>query len=90
MLSANSISQSMSVAEPKAQTVKILLHAIGSIAVKFTYDPWSDAVYTICRLWMFPLSSLSSAEKKILSEKAGSKTEVMFLDFYVEATIAKE
>ncbi|CAM8915197.1 unnamed protein product [Rhodiola kirilowii] len=92
---ANSISQSNTVAEPKAQTVKILLHATGSLAVKFTYDPiLVDACRKIpkaCwnskeRLWMFPLSSLSSAEK-ILSEKAGSKVEIEKLDPLVKRAI---
>ncbi|CAM8921435.1 unnamed protein product [Rhodiola kirilowii] len=92
---ANSISQSTSVAEPKAQTVMFLLHATGSIAVKFTYDPiLVDACRNIPkaywnskeRLWMFPLSSLSSAEK-ILSEKAGSKVEIEKLDPLVKRAI---
>ncbi|KAL9686726.1 hypothetical protein QQ045_031119 [Rhodiola kirilowii] len=92
---ANSISQSTSVAEPTAQTVMFLLHATGSIALKFTYDPiLVDACRNIPkaywnskeRLWMFPLSSLSSAEK-ILSEKAGSKVEIEKLDPLVKRAI---
>uniref|UniRef100_A0A7N1A5U0 SWI/SNF-related matrix-associated actin-dependent regulator of chromatin subfamily A-like protein 1 n=1 Tax=Kalanchoe fedtschenkoi TaxID=63787 RepID=A0A7N1A5U0_KALFE len=93
---AGSSSQSTSMAEPKAQIVKILLHATGNLALKFPYDP---VIVNACRkipkatwnakerLWMFPPSSLSSAEK-VFSEIAGSKVEIQKLDPLVQRAIA--
>ncbi|CAK7327448.1 unnamed protein product [Dovyalis caffra] len=77
-------------------SVKFILHATGNIAAKFTYDPvlvgalrkvpkatWNAKE----RLWIFPVSSLLSAEK-ILSEIPGFNVEVEKLDALVQRAIA--
>ncbi|XP_059286336.1 uncharacterized protein LOC132039827 isoform X2 [Lycium ferocissimum] len=76
--------------------VKFFLHATGNIAAKFSYDQilveafrkiprasWSAKE----RLWMFPLSSLSVAEK-VLREISGSNLELENLDPLVQRAIA--
>ncbi|KAK9288210.1 hypothetical protein L1049_016659 [Liquidambar formosana] len=77
-------------------SVRFFLHASGNIAAKFSYDPivigavrkvpkasWNAKE----RLWMFPTSSLSSAEK-VLSELTGSNIEVENLDPLVRRAVA--
>ncbi|XP_055813992.1 uncharacterized protein LOC129883351 isoform X2 [Solanum dulcamara] len=78
------------------RSVKIFLHASGNIAAKFSYDQilveafrkipkasWSAKE----RLWMFPLASLSVAEK-VLHEISGSNLELENLDPLVQRAIA--
>ncbi|KAJ8539768.1 hypothetical protein K7X08_014020 [Anisodus acutangulus] len=78
------------------RSVKFFLHASGNIAAKFSYDQilveafrkipkasWSAKE----RLWMFPLSSLSVAEK-VLREVSGSNLELENLDPLVQRAIA--
>ncbi|XP_037494779.1 SWI/SNF-related matrix-associated actin-dependent regulator of chromatin subfamily A-like protein 1 isoform X2 [Jatropha curcas] len=78
------------------QTVKFIFHASGNIAAKFSYDSVLVAAIRKVpkatwnakeRLWIFPLSSLSSAEKA-LSEISGSNIEVENLDPLVQHAIA--
>ncbi|XP_050372259.1 uncharacterized protein LOC126790153 isoform X2 [Argentina anserina] len=77
-------------------TVKFFLHATGNIAAKFSYDQAVVAAfrkipkaawYAKERLWMFPVSSLSSAEK-VLCEVSGVNVEVENLDPLVNRAIA--
>ncbi|KAL6292827.1 hypothetical protein ACE6H2_000969 [Prunus campanulata] len=77
-------------------SVKFFLHASGNIAAKFPYDQvLVGAVRKIPkstwnakeRLWMFPISSLSPAEK-ILRETSGVNVEVDNLDPLVHRAIA--
>lgn len=85
---------------PKPQqakiTVKFFLHATGNIAAKFPYDKllvgafhniprasWSAKE----RLWMFPLSSLPTAEI-VLRDVPGSNIEIENLDPLVRRAIA--
>ncbi|CAA3017954.1 SWI SNF-related matrix-associated actin-dependent regulator of chromatin subfamily A 1 isoform X1 [Olea europaea subsp. europaea] len=81
--------------QPKI-TVKLFLHASGNIAAKFPYDQvvvecfhriTKASWYAKERLWMFPLSSLSTAEK-VLSGVPGSNVEVENLDPLVRRAIA--
>ncbi|CAN4095014.1 unnamed protein product [Withania somnifera] len=78
------------------RSVKFFLHASGSIAARFSYDQilveafrkipkacWSAKE----RLWMFPLPSLSVAEK-VLHEISGSNLELENLDPLVQRAIA--
>ncbi|XP_058212267.1 uncharacterized protein LOC131324346 isoform X2 [Rhododendron vialii] len=76
--------------EPKATmlSVKFFLHATGNIAAKFLYDQVLVGAFRKIskaswnakeRLWMLPISSLSSAEK-VLTELSGFKVEVESLD----------
>ncbi|KAK1380462.1 SWI/SNF-related matrix-associated actin-dependent regulator of chromatin subfamily A-like protein 1 [Heracleum sosnowskyi] len=77
-------------------SVKFLLHASGNIAAKFLYN---QVVVEACRkipraswngserLWMFPVSSLSSAEK-ILSDISALNVEVENLDPLVRRAMA--
>ncbi|KAL0432963.1 UNVERIFIED_CONTAM: SWI/SNF-related matrix-associated actin-dependent regulator of chromatin subfamily A-like protein 1 [Sesamum latifolium] len=58
-------------------TVKFFLHASGNIAARFPYD----------RLWMFPLSSLSTAEG-VLRDFPGSNVEIENLDPLVRRAIS--
>ncbi|GMH29707.1 hypothetical protein Nepgr_031550 [Nepenthes gracilis] len=76
--------------------VKFFLHANGNIAAKFPYDQGIvNAFRTIPktswnakeRLWMFPMSSLSSAEK-VLDEMCSPKVEVENLDPLVRRAIS--
>ncbi|KAF3651194.1 hypothetical protein CQW23_29165 [Capsicum baccatum] len=78
------------------RSVKFFLHASGNIAAKFSYDQiLVDAFRKIPkaswsakeRLWMFPLSSLSVAEK-VLHEISGSNLELENLDPLVQRAIA--
>ncbi|KAI3932041.1 hypothetical protein MKW92_047397 [Papaver armeniacum] len=75
--------------------IKLILHSSGNIAAKFTYNQivvnafrsmpqawWSGKE----RLWMFPMSSLSSVEK-ILSEIKGISVELEKLDPLVHRAI---
>ncbi|XP_026456583.1 SWI/SNF-related matrix-associated actin-dependent regulator of chromatin subfamily A-like protein 1 isoform X2 [Papaver somniferum] len=75
--------------------IKLILHSSGKIAAKFTYNEivvsafrsmpqawWSGKE----RLWMFPMSSLSSVEK-ILSEIKGISVELEKLDPLVHRAI---
>ncbi|XP_059632052.1 uncharacterized protein LOC132274731 [Cornus florida] len=81
--------------QPKL-SVKFFLHASGNIAAKFSYDQVVLGAFRKIpkaswnakeRLWMFPVSSLSSAEK-LLSELSGSNVEVENLDPLVRRAIA--
>lgn len=85
-----------SLKEGPKYSVKFFLHASGNIAVRFLYDQvLVNAVKKIPkatwnskeRLWIFPLSSLSSAED-ILRETPGLKIEVENLDPLVRRAIA--
>ncbi|KAL4643342.1 hypothetical protein ACB092_02G085200 [Castanea dentata] len=80
---------------PKA-SVKFFLHATGNIAAKFLYDQVLVAAFRRIpkaswnakeRLWIFPISSLSSAEK-VLSEIPGYNVEVEDMDPLVHRAIA--
>ncbi|KAM3708065.1 hypothetical protein ACB094_02G072500 [Castanea mollissima] len=80
---------------PKA-SVKFFLHATGNIAAKFLYDQVLVAAFRKIpkaswnakeRLWIFPTSSLSSAEK-VLSEIPGYNVEVEDMDPLVHRAIA--
>ncbi|XP_057546858.1 uncharacterized protein LOC130825583 isoform X2 [Amaranthus tricolor] len=82
--------------EARKHTVKLFLHASGSIAARFSYDQvLVNAVKKIPkatwnakeRLWMFPLSSLSSAEE-IIKGIHGLKIELDNLDPLVRRAIA--
>ncbi|KAM1847931.1 hypothetical protein ACFX14_012137 [Malus domestica] len=77
-------------------TVKFFLHASGNIAAKFPYDQAVVGAvrkipkatwYAKERLWMFPIPSLSSAEK-VLHETSGVNIEVENLDPLVHRAIA--
>ncbi|KAM7463221.1 hypothetical protein LguiA_031342 [Lonicera macranthoides] len=81
--------------QPK-RSIKFFLHASGNIAAKFLFDQvlvgalrkipkasWNPKE----KLWTFPLSSLSSAEK-VLSELPSSNVEVENLDPLVRRAIA--
>ncbi|KAJ6355756.1 hypothetical protein OIU78_003979 [Salix suchowensis] len=77
-------------------SVKFILHATGNIAAKFLYDPVLVAALRKVpkanwnakeRLWIFPVSSLLSAEK-VLSEISGYNVEVEKLDPLVQRSIA--
>ncbi|XP_011073843.1 SWI/SNF-related matrix-associated actin-dependent regulator of chromatin subfamily A-like protein 1 isoform X2 [Sesamum indicum] len=77
-------------------TVKFFLHASGNIAAKFPYDKvLIGAFHNIPRaswnakerLWMFPLSSLSTAEC-VLRDFPGSNVEIENLDPLVRRAIA--
>ncbi|XP_024197093.1 SWI/SNF-related matrix-associated actin-dependent regulator of chromatin subfamily A-like protein 1 isoform X2 [Rosa chinensis] len=77
-------------------TVKFFLHATGNIAAKFSYDQVLVAAFRKIpkatwnakeRLWMFPVSSLSSAEK-VLHEVSGVNVEIENLDPLVHRAIA--
>ncbi|KAG5555423.1 hypothetical protein RHGRI_012830 [Rhododendron griersonianum] len=83
--------------EPKATmlSVKFFLHATGNIAAKFLYDQVLVGAFRKIskaswnakeRLWMLPISSLSSAEK-VLTELSGFKVEVESLDPLVRHAI---
>ncbi|KAH6768205.1 chromatin remodeling factor18 [Perilla frutescens var. frutescens] len=85
---------------PKSQqakvTVKFFLHATGNIAAKFPYDKvLVGAFHSIPRaswnakerLWMFPLSSLPTAEI-VLRDIPGSNIEIENLDPLVRRAIA--
>ncbi|XP_031285770.1 SWI/SNF-related matrix-associated actin-dependent regulator of chromatin subfamily A-like protein 1 isoform X1 [Pistacia vera] len=82
--------------QPPKLSVKLLLHASGNVAAKFPYDPVLVGAFRKIpkatwnakeRIWMFPISSLSSAET-ILSEISGYKVEVENLDSLVRRAIA--
>ncbi|CAA7048141.1 unnamed protein product [Microthlaspi erraticum] len=83
--------------EPEQKvSVKILLHSSGNLAAKFPYNQAVvDAVRKIPkaiwngkeRLWTFPKSSLSSAEK-VLQEISSVKVEIENLDPLVKRAIA--
>ncbi|KAM1191463.1 hypothetical protein PS2_011747 [Malus domestica] len=77
-------------------TVKFFLHASGNIAAKFPYDQAVVGAvrkipkatwYAKERLWMFPIPSLSSAEK-VLHETSGVNIKVENLDPLVHRAIA--
>ncbi|XP_021752350.1 SWI/SNF-related matrix-associated actin-dependent regulator of chromatin subfamily A-like protein 1 [Chenopodium quinoa] len=81
--------------EGPKHSVKFFLHASGSIAIRFPYNQvLINAVKKIPkatwnakeRLWLFPLSSLSTAED-ILRETPGLKIEVENLDPLVRRAI---
>lgn len=76
-------------------SVKFFLHASGNIAAKFSYDPVVVGAFRKIskaswnakeRLWMFPLSSLSSAEK-VLHEITGINVEIENIDPLVRRAI---
>lgn len=77
-------------------SVKFFLHASGDIASKFSYDQVLVAAFRKIpkatwnakeRLWMFPISSLSSAEK-VLGQIPGYNVEVEDIDPLVHRAIA--
>ncbi|KAL8491822.1 hypothetical protein ACS0TY_023437 [Phlomoides rotata] len=77
-------------------TIKFFLHASGNIAAKFPYDKAVvGAFHNIPRanwnakerLWMFPLSSLSTAER-VLRDIPGVNVEIENLDPLVRRAIA--
>ncbi|KAK2412287.1 DNA helicase [Trifolium repens] len=76
-------------------SVKFFLHSSGHIAAKFQYDQVIVAAFRKIpksswnakeRLWMFPLSSLSEAEK-VLREISGYNVQVENLDPLVQRAI---
>ncbi|RDY14160.1 SWI/SNF-related matrix-associated actin-dependent regulator of chromatin subfamily A-like protein 1, partial [Mucuna pruriens] len=76
--------------------VKFFLHSSGNVAAKFQYDQVIVAAFRRIpksawngkeRLWVFPLSSLSEAEK-ILREISGYNVQVENLDPLVQRAIA--
>ncbi|KAF8017668.1 hypothetical protein BT93_H2767 [Corymbia citriodora subsp. variegata] len=72
---------------PKS-SVKFYLHSSGNVAAKFQYDQAIVAAFRKKeRIWMFPLSSLPSAEK-VLSEERGCRIEIVNLDPLVCRAIA--
>ncbi|OVA07456.1 SNF2-related [Macleaya cordata] len=80
--------------QPKL-SIKLFLHASGNIAAKFQYNQVVVSAfhnipkaswYAKERLWMFPISSLSCAEK-VLSEISGISVEVEKLDPLVHRAI---
>ncbi|KAK9139040.1 hypothetical protein Scep_008721 [Stephania cephalantha] len=77
-------------------SVKLFLHATGNIAAKFSYNQILVAAlrnvpkaswHASERLWMFPTSSLQSAEK-VLSQVNGVSIEIESLDPLVQRAIA--
>ncbi|ESW26483.1 hypothetical protein PHAVU_003G123100 [Phaseolus vulgaris] len=77
-------------------SVKFFLHSSGNIAAKFQYDQVVVATFRKIpnsswnakeRLWVFPLSSLSEAEK-FLGEVSGYNIQVENLDPLVQRAIA--
>ncbi|CAI8610872.1 unnamed protein product [Vicia faba] len=77
-------------------SVKFFLHSSGNIAAKFLYDQVIVAAFRRIpksiwnakeRLWLFPLSSLSEAEK-VLREISGYNVQVENLDPLVQRAIA--
>ncbi|KAJ1418730.1 SNF2-related, N-terminal domain [Sesbania bispinosa] len=77
-------------------SVKFFLHSSGSVAAKFQYDQVVVAAFRRIpksswnakeRLWVFPLSSLSEAEK-ILGEVSGYNVQVENLDPLVQRAVA--
>ncbi|XP_062143906.1 uncharacterized protein LOC133851479 isoform X2 [Alnus glutinosa] len=84
-----------SVGLPKL-SVKFFLHACGNIASKFSYDQVLVAAFRKIpnatwnakeRVWMFPISSLSLAEK-VLGQISGYNVEVENIDPLVHRAIA--
>ncbi|KAK3418183.1 hypothetical protein EUGRSUZ_H04132 [Eucalyptus grandis] len=80
---------------PKS-SVKFYLHSSGNVAAKFQYDQVIVAAFRKIpkaswnakeRIWMFPLSSLPSAEK-VLAEERGCRIEIVNLDPLVCRAIA--
>ncbi|XP_004508075.1 uncharacterized protein [Cicer arietinum] len=76
-------------------SVKFFLHSSGNIAAKFQYDQAVVAAFRRIpkstwnakeRLWMFPLTSLSEAEK-VLRELPGYNVQVENLDSLVQRAI---
>ncbi|OMO52737.1 SNF2-related protein [Corchorus capsularis] len=95
-LKANPVDQCSKEQELQKLSVKLILHATGNIAAKFYYNQvLVDAFRRIPhatwnakeRLWIFPLSSLSSAEK-VLAEIFSPKVEVENLHPLVQRAIA--
>ncbi|KAL2470201.1 chromatin remodeling factor18 [Abeliophyllum distichum] len=82
--------------QPKL-TVKLFLHASGNIAARFPYDQVLVGYFRNItkaswnakeRLWMFPLSSLSTVEKVLSGGVPGSNLELENLDPLVRRAIA--
>ncbi|KAL2456955.1 chromatin remodeling factor18 [Forsythia ovata] len=82
--------------QPKV-TVKLFLHASGNIAARFPYDQELVGYFRNItkaswnakeRLWMFPLSSLSTVEKVLSGGVPGSSLELENLDPLVRRAIA--
>ncbi|XP_027330343.1 SWI/SNF-related matrix-associated actin-dependent regulator of chromatin subfamily A-like protein 1 isoform X2 [Abrus precatorius] len=76
-------------------SVKFFLHSTGNVAAKFPYDQGVVAAFRKIpksswnakeRLWMFPLSSLSEAEK-VLGEISGYNVQVERFDPLVQRAI---
>ncbi|GMY28050.1 SWI/SNF-related matrix-associated actin-dependent regulator of chromatin subfamily A-like protein 1 [Fagus crenata] len=77
-------------------SVKFFLHATGNVAAKFSYDQILVAAFRKIpkatwnakeRLWIFPISSLSAAQK-VLREISGYNVEVEDIDPLVHRAIA--
>ncbi|PKI43064.1 hypothetical protein CRG98_036543, partial [Punica granatum] len=82
--------------ELQKSPVTFSLHSSGNIAAKFAYDQVIVGAFRKIpkatwnakeRVWMFPVSSLSAAEK-VLSEICGSSVEIVNLDPLVRRAIA--
>ncbi|XLS47130.1 hypothetical protein HN51_021488 [Arachis hypogaea] len=65
--------------------VKLFLHSSGHVAAKFQYD---QAMFH-GRLWMFPLSSLSEAEK-VLGEISNYKVQLEVLKGKIKSSKSKD
>ncbi|KAK1281094.1 CHD3-type chromatin-remodeling factor PICKLE [Acorus gramineus] len=90
------LSEVMSVTDLPNISVKLFLHASGSIAAKFPYHQLvvnafhkipKAAWHAKERLWMFPVSSLSLAEE-VLTGVAGVNVEVQKLDPLVQRALS--
>ncbi|KAK9934160.1 hypothetical protein M0R45_021313 [Rubus argutus] len=96
LLPTLSVDVKINTEDARKLAVKFFLHSTGNIAAKFSYD---QALVTAFRkipkaawnakerLWMFPMSSLSSAEK-VLDEVSNVNVEVENLDPLVHRAIA--
>ncbi|KAL2338865.1 hypothetical protein Fmac_013311 [Flemingia macrophylla] len=92
---ASCVADKHSKEQPKV-TVKFFLHSSGNVAAKFQYDQVVVSAFRRIpksswnakeRLWVFPLSSLSEAEK-VLGEISGHNVQVENLDSLVQRSIA--
>ncbi|GAV85340.1 SNF2_N domain-containing protein/Helicase_C domain-containing protein [Cephalotus follicularis] len=92
---SNSITEDEHPEQLPKLSVQFFLHGCGSIAAKFSYNPVIVSVFRKIpkaswqakeKLWMFPLSSLSSAGR-VLHDIPGFKVEVENLDPLVQRAI---
>ncbi|KAL5065638.1 hypothetical protein RYX36_027375 [Vicia faba] len=95
-VTTNNTNKNEQVKELTKASVKFFLHSSGNIAAKFLYDQVIVAAFRRIpksiwnakeRLWLFPLSSLSEAEK-VLREISGYNVQVENLDPLVQRAIA--